>query len=166
MTNEEQLIATASQTVGPFFHVGLRPARGRPPTGGRGRDRICLVVRIFDGDGQPLDDALVEFWESGGEREPVECGRMPTDADGTCELDVPGAGSHLNLCIFARGLLHQLYTRVYFPSHAASPSDPVLSLVPAERRGTLAARPDENSAGRWLFDIHLQGPQETVFFDR
>jgi protocatechuate 3,4-dioxygenase alpha subunit len=55
---------------------------------------------------------------------------------------------------------------VYFPPHAGSSSDPVLSLVPAERRGTLAARPDESTKGRWLFDIHLQGPQETVFFDR
>jgi protocatechuate 3,4-dioxygenase, alpha subunit len=165
MTNEEHLIATASQTVGPFFHAGLRPAHGRPPMRDRGRDRIRLVVRILDGDGEPLDDALVEFWESGGEGEPVECGRMPTGADGTCELDVARPGSHLNLCIFARGLLHQLFTRVYFPP-AASPSDPVLSLVPAERRDTLAARPDENTAGRWLFDLHLQGPQETVFFDR
>lgn len=166
MKDAPHLIATASQTVGPFFHVGLRPAHGGPPAGDRGLGRIRLVVRILDGDGQPVDDALVEFWESGDEGDPVECGRMPTGIDGTCEFDAARPRSHLNLCIFARGLLRQLYTRVYFPSHAASPSDPVLSLVAAERRGTLMARREGNAATRWLFDIHLQGPQETVFFDR
>jgi protocatechuate 3,4-dioxygenase alpha subunit len=166
MIGEPDLIATASQTVGPFFHVGLRPAHGRPPVGDRGRDRIRLVVRIVDGDGQPLDDALVEFWEGGAQGDGVECGRMSTDPAGTCELDVARPRRHLNLCIFARGLLRQLYTRVYFPSHRTSPSDAVLSLVPAERRETLMARPDGTAAERWLFEIHLQGPQETVFFDR
>jgi protocatechuate 3,4-dioxygenase alpha subunit len=103
-------------------------------------------------------------------------GRMPTAPDGSCEFEtikpgrVPGAGNvlqapHLNLAVFARGMLKQLYTRVYFTGEPANQADPVLALVPKERRSTLLAQPDPARPGGWRFDIHLQGEQETVFFD-
>jgi protocatechuate 3,4-dioxygenase alpha subunit len=72
---------------------------------------------------------------------------------------------HLNLAVFARGMLKQLYTRVYFTGEPANEADPVLALVPKERRSTLLARPDSARSGGWRHDIHLQGEQETVFFD-
>jgi protocatechuate 3,4-dioxygenase alpha subunit len=184
--SDDDLVSTPSQTVGPFFDFGLvttfhrRP--GSPPIEGQ----IRLTVRVFDGDGVPLDDAVVEFWQRGDQPAAgagttstaltSECGRAATGADGSCELlvsrprsaagDVPAPAAHVNLCLLARGLLRQVYTRVYFAGDPALASDPVLALVPADRQATLLAQPDPKEAGRWSFEIHLQGPQETVFFDR
>ena len=67
--------------------------------------------------------------------------------------------------MFARGMLKQLYTRVYFSGDAANQEDPVLALVPEDRRETLMAHPDPARPGVWRFDVHLQGENETVFFD-
>ena len=102
-------------------------------------------------------------------------GRLPTDEHGLCEFDtiLPGpvpAGdgkhqaSHINVCVFARGLLRHLYTRIYFDGDPALAADPLLSLVPADRRGTLVARQCEGLPV-WDFTIRLQGDDETVFFD-
>src|SRR5262249_39490380 len=181
LMSAEDLIATPSQTVGPFFHFGLTTPFGREP-GASAAESIRLIVRVLDGDGAPIDDAVVEYWQPGATRAPksadgsaqptAECGRAATGADGSCEIvirppqDVAGTSpqaAHLNLCLFARGLLRQLCTRVYFAGDPALASDPVLALVPADRRETLIARPDN---GRWSFDLHLQGARETVFFDR
>ena len=180
----EDLVATPSQTVGPFFHFGLTTPFGRGP-GAAADTSIRLIVRVHDGDGAPIDDAVVEYWQPGatraaksadGSAEPTsECGRASTGADGSCEIIIsppegvagtPSQAAHLNLCLFARGLLRQVYTRVYFAGDPALGSDPVLSLVPPDRRQTLIARPDDGQPGRWSFDLHLQGPRETVFFDR
>ena len=103
-------------------------------------------------------------------------GRMPTDENGSCEFEtirpgrVPSPGGvlqapHLEVAIFARGMLKQLFTRVYFAGDQANREDPVLKLAPEDRRETLMAFPDAVLAGKWLFDIHLQGEEETVFFD-
>ena len=186
-----RLVATSSQTVGPFFHFGLadNPTLGclvRDDTRG---DRIRLKVGVVDGDGEPVPDALVELWQADADGvyvRPVNpkevltpagfCGfgRLPTGTDGTCVFetirpgrvrDARGAlqASHINVCLLARGLLRQIYTRMYFAGDAALGSDAVLSLVPEARRHTLLARPV--AAGEWAFDIRLQGDGETVFFD-
>jgi protocatechuate 3,4-dioxygenase alpha subunit len=72
---------------------------------------------------------------------------------------------HLNLAIYARGLLLQLCTRIYFAGESANAEDPVLALVPESRRSTLLAHPDSRRAGAWHFDLCLRGENETVFFD-
>ena len=103
-------------------------------------------------------------------------GRMPTLEDGSCEFEtikpgrVPGPRNalqapHLNVAIFARGMLKQLYTRMYFAGDPANSEDAVLALVPQERRESLLAQPVVSHPGHWRFDIHLQGERETVFFD-
>jgi len=83
---------------------------------------------------------------------------------------VPGTGGvlqapHLSLAVFARGMLKQLYTRVYFAGDLANQEDPILGLVPEDRRKTLMAQPDPALPNVWRFDLHLQGDQETAFFD-
>ncbi len=103
-------------------------------------------------------------------------GRAATDSQGGCEFQtikpgrVPGEGDtlqapHLNVAIFARGMLKQLYTRIYFVGDTANEEDPTLATVPAARRRTLMAQPDASRPNGWNFDIHLQGKHETVFFD-
>jgi protocatechuate 3,4-dioxygenase alpha subunit len=138
---------TPSQTVGPFFSLGLcdRPANELP--GGS----VRLRGRVLGGDGEPVDDALVEVWQP-----EVGFGRCGTDEEGRFEFVVPPA-HHLNVMVFARGLLKQVITRVYFPGA----EDDVLAAVDAGRRATLVAEPD-GDALRW--DVRLQGDRETVFF--
>jgi protocatechuate 3,4-dioxygenase alpha subunit len=103
-------------------------------------------------------------------------GRLPTREDGTCTFETirPGRvpdhrgglqASHVNVCVFARGLLRHLYTRIYFDRDAALADDIVLALVPEDRRATLLAHQELDGSGRWTFDIKLQGENETVFFD-
>jgi protocatechuate 3,4-dioxygenase alpha subunit len=103
-------------------------------------------------------------------------GRMGTNEDGTCEFEtikpgkVPGLNGiiqapHLNLAIFARGMLKQLYTRIYFAADPANEQDPLLALIPVERRESVMAHLDSKKKNVWNFDIRLQGEQETVFFD-
>jgi protocatechuate 3,4-dioxygenase, alpha subunit len=167
--NGEARAATASQTVGPFFHFGLTPKpNGRLVDTLSGGEAITLVIRVTDGDGQPLNDALVEVMQEG------LFGRMPTGEDGTCVFETirPRVSSngpvnispHVFVCLFARGLLRHLHTRIYFAGDAALDRDPVLALVPHDRRHTLLARPDPADGRQWRFDLRLQGADETVFF--
>jgi protocatechuate 3,4-dioxygenase alpha subunit len=72
---------------------------------------------------------------------------------------------HLNVSVFGRGILRRLPTRIYFAAEASNSEDPILALVPEERRNTLMAHPDLHSRGHWHFDVHLSGEDETVFFD-
>jgi protocatechuate 3,4-dioxygenase alpha subunit len=166
MSDDAAPIATPSQTVGPFFHFALctTPINrmvDRLPHG----ERILLVIRVTDGDGRLVSDALVELSQAG------VFGRMPTGEDGTCSFETvrPGTAdrpaSHIDVCLFARGLLRHLHTRIYFAGDPALEDDPTLTAIPEDRRMTLLAKPDEQVAGRWLFDLRLQGAQETVFFD-
>jgi protocatechuate 3,4-dioxygenase alpha subunit len=188
--DDVDFIATASETVGPFFHFGLATDRalGRVAERSATGEFITLRFRITDGDGQAVPDALVEIWQvdaDGSEAVPGSAGeaplfrgfgRLPTSEDGTCEFETVRPGrvpdgqgglqaSHINVCLFARGLLRQLHTRVYFQGDPAIAQDAVLALVPEARRQTLCATPDGSQPGRWSFDIRLQGGHETVFFN-
>ena len=156
---------TPSQTVGPFLSIGLPWDTGplAVPEGSPGAIRV--FGRVIDGAGEPITDALVETWQ------PVEAlfTRCPTDEAGAWSVltrapePAGGQAPHLAVSVFARGLLHRLVTRVYFAEHAdANASDPVLARVPAGRRGTLVA---EATSDGHRFDIHIQGSDETVFFD-
>ena len=188
------LVPSPSQTVGPFFHFCLTTDKncvGRiagPEVKG---ERVRLTVRVLDGDGVGPNDAMIEIWQAdadGKYNHPDDTqskavdpsflgfGRLNTAEDGSCEFEtikpgrVPGPGNvlqapHLNLAVFARGMIKQLYTRVYFAGDPANPEDPVLGLVPADRRETLMAHPDTTRPGGWRFDLRLQGDDETVFFD-
>jgi protocatechuate 3,4-dioxygenase, alpha subunit len=155
---------TPSQTVGPFFAFSLcdRPAHELVQPSEPGAVR--LTGRVLDGAGVPVDDALVEIWhpEAG-------FGRASTDADGRFAfvfVKPPGAGEdapHLNVMLFARGLLKQVATRIYFPDEeAANGLDPLLTSLTERDRATLVAEPD--GEGGLRFDVHLQGERETVFF--
>jgi protocatechuate 3,4-dioxygenase, alpha subunit len=169
---------TPSQTVGPFFAIELPYAEGPyvVPDGADGA--IWLRGRVLDGVGDPIPDALVESWQADPDGrfdgEFRGFGRSGTDAEGAWAIHTlkpgtvpaPAGGEqapHVDLTIFARGLLHQLVTRLYFEDEGeANAADPVLSGLPDDNaRATLiAARED----GGYRLDIHLQGPDETVFF--
>ena len=168
MTEGDELIATASQTVGPFFHLGLAPEATRHladrPQGG---DPITLIVRVTDGDGEAVGDAAVEIAQNS------VFARMPTGEDGRCTFEAVHATSdqsksstsYIHVCLFARGLLRHLHTRIYLAGDPAIDRDPVFALVPEHRRSTLLAQRDPERPGVWLFEVRLQGDGETVFFD-
>ena len=159
---------TPSQTVGPFFGVGLPFEQGEQiaPPGSAGAIRI--EGQVLDGDGQPVPDALLEIWQPA-----TGFGRARTDSEGSFGFTTvkPGAvpapngrtqAPHLNVTVFARGLLRHLVTRLYFPDETeANAADPVLNLVEPARRETLVAK---NCGGVLHFDVRLQGERETVFF--
>jgi protocatechuate 3,4-dioxygenase alpha subunit len=170
------LVATPSQTVGPFFHFALTPHGSEGAVEPiAGPDPIQLVVRVTDAQGHAVTDAMVEIWQATGD---AVCGfaRLPTGEDGACTFETVRPGStpdgaggqaapHINVCLFARGLLRQLHTRIYFAGDPSLAGDAVMAFVPEERRTTLLARLDPARDGRWLFHIRLQGADETVFFD-
>lgn len=183
----DDLVASASETIGPFFHfaVAADGSNGRVADPEAPGEHIRLRFTVTDGDRAPVPDALIEIWQLDAAGLPAEAAaspwtpagpfrgfsRLPTGEDGTCEFGTihPGApagqAAHINVCLFARGLLRHLHTRVYFPGDPALAADAVLALVPEGRRRTLIARPDPQTPGGWLFDIRLQGQEETVFFD-
>jgi len=159
---------TPSQTVGPFFGVGLPydDAENAVPPGTP--ESIRIEGQVLDGQGDPVPDALLEVWDG-----KAAFGRCRTDAEGAFHFvavkpaveeagNRPSEAPHLNVTVFARGLLRHLITRLYFPDEAtANAEDPVLSLVAPERRSTLIAKGDGSVLH---FDIRLQGDNETVFF--
>jgi protocatechuate 3,4-dioxygenase alpha subunit len=169
---------TPSQTVGPFFAIELPYGDGRyaVPEGTPGA--IWLRGRVFDGAGAPVPDALVESWQAdpdgqfGGDFRGF--GRSGTDDEGRWAILTVKPGPvprgpeettqapHVDLNIFARGLLHQVVTRVYFADEAqANAADPVLAGLDEDARATLVA---QRGADGYELDIHLQGPHETTFF--
>jgi protocatechuate 3,4-dioxygenase alpha subunit len=186
------LAPTPSQTVGPYFRIELTTDEhcvscvAGPHAKG---ERVWITFRVLDGDGAPVNDAMLEIWQadSNGKynhpddpqpKQPdpgwIGFSRLATGEDGRCVLEAvkPGRVSsdrlqapHLAVAVFARGMLKQLYTRVYFAGDAANDEDPILPLVPPDRRDTLMAQPDPAGTGHWLFYVRLQGDQETVFFD-
>lgn len=180
---------TPSQTVGPYFAIGL-PWDAGPcavPAGAPGAIRIGGTV--YDGEGVPVLDNLIEVWgpdSNGlfadlcgyGGPSPVEGFRGfarsgAEDGDGSWEVFTlkPGAvagadgqmqAPHLDVSVFGRGMMQRCVTRIYFADEQdANAEDPVLATVPADRRSTLLARPTDDG---YALDIHLQGPDETVFF--
>ena len=196
-------IATSSQTVGPFFHFGLtaNESLGRIASPDTPGEHIQLRVRVLDGAGETVPDAVIEIYQADAEgrypdsTEPGAAsseprvpspeprrrgifsgfGRLPTGADGSCQFQTikPGVvrtngidqAPHLNVCLLARGLLRQVYTRIYFKDDPALAADPILALVAADRRSTLLAKPAPSEPHLWEFVIRLQGNAETVFFD-
>lgn len=182
------LRASTSQTIGPYLRIGLEwmVIEDLAPAGVAG-ERVRIEGRVIDGNGNPVNDAAVEIWQANShgryaspedaQDKPLErgfrgYGRSLTDDAGAFRFRtikpgrVPGPDGrmqapHLVVTIFMRGLLKQLVTRVYFPDEPANGEDPILALVPAERRGTLIAR--RGDALEW--QIVLQGKDETVFFD-
>jgi protocatechuate 3,4-dioxygenase alpha subunit len=160
---------TPSQTVGPFFRIGLAATIGPHVVGEGTPGALRISGQVRDGADQPVPDALVETWQAEG------AGRCATDDEGQFAIvtskpsrDAVHNGAteapHLDVSVFARGLLTRLVTRMYFPEEGeANGSDPVLrGLSSAERSTLVAVRED----GGLRFDIHLQGAHETVFFDR
>lgn len=189
---------TPSQTVGPYFAYGLaaaqygydfdQPFDDRVALEGARGQRIRLVGRVIDGDGKPINDALVEICQPDGEGHyPTSVedakargfrgfGRMGTGTDAQNRFvfqtvkpgaNAPGEAPFIGVIVTMRGLLLHAFTRVYFADEAkANAEDAVLSQVPAERRGTLLAqRSEEGGQVTYTLDIHMQGEQETVFFD-
>lgn len=183
-------VQTPSQTVGPFFHDAL-PYEAGPHLSAEATqgERITIEGRIIDGDGAPVTDALVEIWQADAngrynhpedeQGKPLDesfggFGRAATDDDGWFRFETvkPGAvpwlhnemqAPHINMSIFARGLLKRLATRLYFADED-NRHDPVLNLAPEARRATLLAKRAEHRPA-YRLDIVLQGENETVFFD-
>jgi protocatechuate 3,4-dioxygenase alpha subunit len=171
------LPSTPSQTVGPYLSLGL-PWPDGPWAADEGTPgAIFLSGRVLDGEGVAVTDALVETWQADPAPRPGfrAFARCPTDDGGRWFVStlapgsVPGPGGapqapHLDVTVVARGLLHRVVTRLYLPDDPiALAADPVLASVAPERRETLVAVPD--GSGGYVFDIRLQGPGETVFFD-
>jgi protocatechuate 3,4-dioxygenase alpha subunit len=186
---------TPSQTVGPYFAYGLVPTQygyafpslwgpdlAEPSTVG---EHITISGRVFDGQGQPVLDALLEIQQADAQGQLPETsaqvlrtgfrgfGRMGTgsrpDHSFVFRTVRPGAtqdgqAPHIDVILTLRGVLNHLFTRIYFEDDAAvHATDPLLQAIPEARRPTLMARRD--AAGVYRFDIHLQGPHETVFLD-
>ena len=149
---------------------------------------MWLKFSLRDGEGVPVSDAMIELWQADSEgnyrrdsgpavdRSFGGFGRLATAEDGSCTFEtvrpgrVPGLGDslqapHINVSIFARGLLKGLCTRVYFAGDPANAEDQALALVPEIRRVTLLAQPDPARDHGWKFEIRLRGEGETVFFD-
>ena len=186
------LRATSSQTVGPYFAIGLDWLnRADLADAGVTGERISIEGRVLDGDGKPVPDAVLEVWQANShgkyahsedvQKKPTEpafrgFGRIPTDDEGRFRFTtikpgpVPGPddrmqASHIAVRVLARGLLRRLVTRIYFPGEAANETDFALGLVDTARRGTLIAKKVGDEAGRLEWNVILQGPGETVFFD-
>jgi protocatechuate 3,4-dioxygenase alpha subunit len=175
-----RLEVTPSQTVGPFFAIGLPWPEGPNVVSAGEPGAFAIAGTIVDGEGAPIPDAVIETWQadehgSFGEREGFRgFARVATGDDGSWAIrtvkpaPVPGPDGaqqapHLDVSVFCRGLLHRCVTRIYFADEAAANgADPVLASVPEGRRETLLARPTDDG---YRFDIHLQGERETVFFD-
>lgn len=157
---------TPSQTVGPFFWFGLcEQPRNEVVAGGP----VQIVGRVLDGAGDPVPDAMVETWqadESGSYRGHFGWGRCGTDFEGRFSFttvkpgSVDGQAPHLEVLVFARGLLKPLLTRIYFPGDAHD-GDRVLGALTEGERQTLLASAE---ADVLRFDVRLQGDRQTTFF--
>ena len=184
------LRGTTSQTIGPYLRIGLEwmVIEDVAPKSVAG-ERVTIEGRVIDADGKPVNDAAVEIWQANSQgkyaspeddqAKPLEpgfrgYGRSLTDDSGSFRFRtikpgrVPGPDGklqapHLSVTVFMRGLLKQLVTRIYFPDDPANADDPVLKLVPAERRATLIAKKRSDGVLEW--NLVLQGKNETAFFD-
>ncbi|HZP32320.1 MAG TPA: protocatechuate 3,4-dioxygenase subunit alpha [Candidatus Acidoferrales bacterium] len=184
---------SASQTVGPFFHLGMvyLERENFVPEGVSG-ERITIRGKVLDGNRNVVPDAVLEIWQADSAGQyaselPARSsdrprflgfGRVETNDEGEFRFatikpgrvrspEGPMQAPHIVITLFSRGLLKPLHTRIYFPDEASNADDPVLNLVPAERRSTLIATPSgERGAPNLLYwNIVMQGDGETVFFD-
>jgi protocatechuate 3,4-dioxygenase alpha subunit len=169
--------ATASQTIGPYWHILEDKSWADLTRFGAEGERLTLTGAIYDGDGKPCADACVEIWQSdppAGEKFPG-FGRSNTDARGEFRFTtlkpgpVAGRGNaqqapHIAICVLSRGLMRGLVTRAYFQGEPLNETDPLLlSVEDPARRATLVAKPEGSAV--WRLDIRLQGEGETVFLD-
>jgi protocatechuate 3,4-dioxygenase alpha subunit len=184
-----RLEVTPSQTIGPFFTIGLAWSDGADVVAEGTPGAIWIRGTVFDGAGRPVPDAIVETWQADGRgRFPSEddprgsvesdgfrgLGRSGTDDQGRWgirtvkpgSLPTPGGeveAPHIDVTVLARGLLARLVTRIYFPDEqGANAADPVLRALPpsADQQTLIAVATDDG----YRFDLHLQGERETVFF--
>ena len=195
MTDTKPSGITPSQTVGPYFKYGLTPGADYRWNDAFGNnlvtpdavgERIRIEGQVFDGDGVPIGDSMLEIWQADGQGKFADqtkatlpnaafrgFGRTGTDKNGAFAFDTVKPGQvadpdgkpqapHILLAVYARGMTQQTYSRIYFEGEASNATDPVLALVPSERRDTLIAKRQGNA---YRFDVHLQGDKETVFFD-
>jgi protocatechuate 3,4-dioxygenase, alpha subunit len=181
---------TPSQTVGPYFAIGLPWPEGPHAVAEGTEGAITITGTVYDGAGTPVPDHLIEIWQADGDGNFADvhghggASEMPgfrgfarcgvEDGDGSFEIltvkpgRVPEAGGrlqapHIDVTVMARGMLNRCVTRIYFADEEqANAEDPILARVPADRRQTLLAQPE---GGGYRFDIRLQGSDETVFFD-
>jgi protocatechuate 3,4-dioxygenase, alpha subunit len=190
----DKLIPTPSQTVGPFFHLGMARAEWADLTADHpAGEHIAIEGRVIDGDGAPVPDAVIELWQAnaaGRYNHPDDqqtdklldphfrgFGRVATDAEGRFRVmtikpgPVPGRGNalqapHINIALFARGLLKHLFTRIYFGDEPANAGDPLLSTIEdAAARDSLLAQRTSDNPPLYRFDFVLQGENETTFLD-
>ncbi len=184
--------ASTSQTVGPFFHLGLSMLNVSELAGPNVRgQRITLEGVVLDGNRHPVPDAMVEIWQANGDGKyaheadtqdrPIDpafrgYGRVATSENGSFRFQTirPGRvqgphgrlqAPHIEVCVFMRGLLKQLVTRVYFEDDPANVDDFVLNLVEPGRRATLMARKVGDGVPVYRWNVLLQRDDETVFFD-
>jgi protocatechuate 3,4-dioxygenase alpha subunit len=153
-------------------------------------ERIRIIGQVFDGDSKVVPDSMLEIWQADAQgrfADPLDTRAMPnaafkgfgrcgTDANGGFSFhtvkpgSVPGPGGkpqapHILLAVFARGMTQQAITRIYFEDEFDNATDPILMLVPGDRRATLIATREAGGVAAYRFDVHLQGDGETVFFD-
>jgi len=186
MTAKSELIPSGSQTVGPYYRIGLDYLAERAPKLEPGSPGVVEIRgQVLDRDGIPVPDALLEFWSADASRAETPAAgidtfprgfhRVATDSDGRFSVAVAkpdpaplGDGRmqapHMLVLVYARGLLRNLITRVYFGDEPANAEDPVLLEIPVERQGTLVARPSAPDAIVFEWNVILQGDKETVFF--
>lgn len=177
-----------SQTVGPYYSIGLdylvSETLAAPGVAGR---HITIEGTVFDADGLPVPDAIVELWQASSEGDyithPTQSSenfsgfaRLSTHDNGHFQVHTiePGPvtyrdgrmqAPHIVALVFMRGLMRHLVTRIYMPDHPMNTADPVLQLIPQSRRATLIANAVDDIGDQLCWNIHLQGEKETVFFD-
>ncbi len=184
--NSPRMVPSGSQTVGPYFRIGLEDHIGQDSASKSALDTIEIRGKVLDGDSAPVPDAMLEFWGAdasgaysgavqNSSGHPVGFHRVATGHEGGFSLVVNKPGStplgdgrlqapHMLVLVFARGLLRHLITRVYFEQGPANAVDPVLLEVPAERRHTLIASAVANNPQVFQWNVILQGDNETAFF--
>jgi protocatechuate 3,4-dioxygenase alpha subunit len=191
MTPEPGIGPTPSQTVGPFFHDALLDGDRSELVSPDHPEAVRIEGTVYDGAQEPVSDAMVEIWQANGagryndhadSREDLPLdegfsgfGRSGTDAGSRFSfvtvkpgpVPLPDGGMqapHVMVSVFARGLLKRVATRIYFPDEEeANAADPVLSSIEdPKRRETLIARVEGDAL---RFDIHLQGENQTAFFE-
>jgi len=186
------LRATTWQTVGPYFQIGLSPLYAEDIAGAGVRgERLVVEGRILDGLGAPIPDAVLEIWQANADGKyahpadwqdkPLEngfrgFGRIPVDDRGCFRFTTVKPGSvpgpegkpqapHLVAGVLMRGLLRGLVTRAYFPGEPLLEADPILDFVDPARRSTLVLQRSLEDPSLFHWDIHMQGENETVFFE-
>lgn len=194
MSKRQTRSQTPSQTIGPFFHDAMfRGGESLLTNNETKGQRIRVEGQLLDGAGNGVSDALIEIWQANAEGRYAHTaddqakaldasfsgyGRAASDREGRFQFDtikpgpVPGLGNslqapHLNVTVFARGMLNHVLTRLYFADEDSNAADPVLNALGSaeDRAGLIATASDRSGVPVYSLDIHLQGEKETVFFD-